>query len=128
MDLFKLMKNMDGIKTMFAEQQKTQANASYKGESGAGWVTIVMDGAGNAKKLVLADEAINEGKEVLSELIVAAINDCNNKMNESRQASMGQLSDLLGGSLPAGFPGFGGAPTPPNTPPKVDSDASDSES
>ena len=96
MDIMKLMKNAGKIKEMLSQQQDALAKKSYQGESGAGWVTVTMVG-NRVSKIDISPEALKEDKEIIEELIAAAMNDCIKKSEQDAQSSMSSMGNMFGG-------------------------------
>ncbi len=97
MNFMNLMKNAGKIKEMLHKQQEELAQKKYTGEAGGGWVDIICNGHGDILKINIADEAFQAGKEVVEELVTAAMNDCNNKVKRETQSQMQSLESLFGG-------------------------------
>lgn len=73
-----------------AEQKTVQAS------SGGGMVTAVVNGSGTLMKLDIAREVINpDDKEMLQDLIKAAINEAERKAKEQLQEAMSKASGGL---------------------------------
>jgi DNA-binding YbaB/EbfC family protein len=71
------------------------------GESGGGLVTIVMTGKREARKVTIDDSLLGEDKDMLEDLLAAAINDAVNKVGKMKKEKM---SDITAGiPLPPGF-------------------------
>ena len=71
------------------------------GESGGGLVTIVMTGKREARKVTIDDSLLGEDKDMLEDLVAAAINDAVNKVGKMKKEKM---SDITAGiPLPPGF-------------------------
>ncbi|MDZ7781791.1 MAG: YbaB/EbfC family nucleoid-associated protein [Halioglobus sp.] len=87
-----------------AEMQKAQeelANAEVQGEAAAGLVTVLMTGRHDVKRVAIDDSVFSEDKEVLEDLLAAAVNDAVRKV-EARNREV--MSDLTSGfNLPPGF-------------------------
>ena len=69
-----------------ASMQKTQQELGkkrLKGESGGGLVKIIMTGRHEALRVRIDDSLLGEDKEILEDLIVAAINDCVKRVEEA---------------------------------------------
>ena len=72
-----------------------------EGVSGGNSVTIVMNGDGELKKVTLNDTLLNETKEIIEDLIVAAHNDAKSKLKKKTSE---EISKITGGiDLPEGF-------------------------
>lgn len=95
---------MQQAQSMQAELQKTQedlAKAEVTGEAGAGLVSVVMTGRHDVKRVSIDDAVFTEDKEVLEDLLAAAVNDAVRKIEaHNREAMSGMASGL---NLPAGF-------------------------
>ncbi len=91
-----LMKNAGKIQKMMQENQEKLAQTIILGEAGAGMVKIEMTAKYNAVNLNISDEAMKEDKEVLQDLIVAAINDATRKIEKLTQESMMDAGKMFG--------------------------------
>lgn len=100
-----MMKQAQEMQTKLQEMQERMAETELSGTSGAGMVTAVMNGKGELRGLKL-DSALfsEEDKEILEDLIVAAVNDAKAKvdahMQEETQKAMGGLQLPPGMKLP----------------------------
>ena len=95
---------MQQAQKMQAEMQKKQeeiANAEVQGEAGAGMVTIIMTGRHDIKRVSIDDAVLSEDKEVLEDLLAAAVNDAVRKVEAHNREAMSGLTAGL--NLPAGF-------------------------
>lgn len=95
---------MEQAQKMQAELQKKQAelaNAELTGESGAGLVKVVMTGRHDVKRVSIDDAVLSEDKEVLEDLLAAAVNDAVRKVEANNQGAMADLAS--GFNLPPGF-------------------------
>ena len=95
---------MQQAQKMQADMQKAQeelARAEVRGESGAGLVSVVMNGRHDVVRVSIDDAVLREDKEVLEDLLAAAVNDAVRKVAaNSREAMSGLASGL---NLPPGF-------------------------
>ncbi|HEX2788922.1 MAG TPA: YbaB/EbfC family nucleoid-associated protein [Steroidobacteraceae bacterium] len=86
-----------------ANMQKAQAeiaNLEVTGESGGGMVKVVMSGRHEVKRVQIEPSVIGDDREMLEDLIAAAINDAVHRLESASQA---KLSAAMGGlSLPPG--------------------------
>ena len=95
---------MQQAQKMQADMQKKQeeiANAEVQGESGAGLVTVIMTGRHDIKRVSIDDAVFTEDKEVLEDLLAAAVNDAVRKVEAQNRDAMSWLTAGL--NLPAGF-------------------------
>ncbi len=95
---------MKQAQKMQADMQKAQeeiAKAEVNGESGAGLVKIVMNGRHDVRSVVIDDSLMQEDKEILEDLIAAAINDAVRKVESTTQEKMAKITGGMG--MPPGF-------------------------
>jgi DNA-binding YbaB/EbfC family protein len=99
---------MEGImkqaQQMQAEMQKAQeavAQAQVTGESGAGLIQITMNGRHDVKNVNIDASLMEEDKEILEDLIAAAVNDAVRKVENHSKAEMGKVTGGMG--IPPGF-------------------------
>ncbi len=95
---------MQQAQQMQADMQKAQeelANAEIHGEAGAGLVKIVMTGRHDVKRVTIDPSVLGEDKEVLEDLLAAAVNDAVRKVEAHNQQAMAGLASGL--NLPGGF-------------------------
>ena len=99
-DMAKMMKTAQEMQGKMAQMQEDLANITVTGESGAGLVTATANAKGLLTSLSI-DASIfdpNE-KEVVEDLILAAIKDAQAKATEKSGSEMQRLQQSLG--LPA---------------------------
>lgn len=95
-----LMKQAQKIQEQMQQKQQDLANAEVTGESGAGLVKVVMTGRHDVKKVTLDDSLLQEDKEIVEDLLAAAVNDAVRKVESSNRDA---LSDLTAGMNIPGF-------------------------
>jgi hypothetical protein len=89
---------------MQQELQKTQEKLAQEeviGESGGGLVKVVLTGKHEAKRVEIDPSLLSDDKEMLEDLLAAAINDAVHRIAEKHQQSMSDLTSGL--PLPPGF-------------------------
>ena len=95
---------MQQAQTMQADLQKAQeeiAQRQVPGEAGAGMVTVTMNGRHDGSAVTIDQSGLSEEKEMLEDLLAAAVNDAVRKVEAANRDAM---KDVAGGfSLPAGF-------------------------
>ncbi len=96
-----LMQQAQKMQEKMQKMQEEVANMEVHGESGAGMVKVTMTGRHDVKRVELDDSLLKEDKEILEDLIAAAINDAVRKVEEKSASGMSGLTDGL--NLPAGF-------------------------
>jgi nucleoid-associated protein EbfC len=95
---------MQQAQNMQAELQKAQeelAKAEVRGEAGAGLVAVVMTGRHDVKRVTIDDAVLSETKDVLEDLLAAAVNDAVRKVEARNRDAMSGLAS--GFNLPPGF-------------------------
>jgi nucleoid-associated protein EbfC len=101
-DMAKLMKQAQEMQGKMAELQAGLEAINVVGQSGAGMVVATTSAKGALKALEIDPSLLNpEEKEVLEDLIVAAIKDAQGKAAEAHKAEMAKLTEGL--NLPPGM-------------------------
>jgi nucleoid-associated protein EbfC len=100
---------MKQAQQMQASMQRAQAEIAaleVTGESGGGMVKVTLTGKHEAKRVVIDPTLVGDDKEMLEDLVAAAINDAVHKVEQTTQAKMSGL--MSGMQLPPGmkFPGM----------------------
>jgi nucleoid-associated protein EbfC len=96
-----LMKQAQAMQAELQKAQEEMARAEVTGESGAGLVTVIMTGRHDVKRVSIDDSVMSEDKEVLEDLLAAAVNDAVRKIEARNRDAMSGLAS--GMNLPAGF-------------------------
>lgn len=96
-----LMKQAQKMQEQLQKQQEEMAKAEVTGESGAGMVKVVMNGRHDVKKVELDPSLMSEEKELLEDLLAAAVNDAVRKIEENNKGAMAGLASGMG--MPPGF-------------------------
>lgn len=95
---------MQQAQKMQADMEKVQeelARAEVQGEAAAGLVTVTMTGRHDVKRVNIDDSVLTEDKEVLEDLLAAAVNDAVRKVEAHNKEAMSGLASGL--NLPPGF-------------------------
>ncbi len=95
-----LMKQAQKMQENMAKAQEELANIEIEGQSGAGAVKIVMTCKHDVKRVTI-DPSVMDDKEMLEDLIAAALNDANRRAETTAQERMGSLTAGL--PLPPGM-------------------------
>jgi len=96
-----LMKQAQKMQAELQKAQEEVARAEVNGESGAGLVKIVMNGRHDVKSVAIDDSLMEEEKEILEDLIAAAVNDAVRKVEVNTQETMSKVTGGMG--MPPGF-------------------------
>ena len=101
-DMAGMMKKAQEMQTKMAQMQDELHNITVTGESGAGLVKATATAKGELTSLDIDPSIFNgDDKEVVEDLILAAIKDAQTKAGERAQEEMGKLTEGMG--LPAGM-------------------------
>jgi hypothetical protein len=95
---------MKQAQKMQADAQKAQeeiAKLEVEGQSGGGLVKIVMTGAHEARRVSIDESLFADDKDMLEDLVAAAINDAAQKVKKATEERMGAVTS--GMNLPAGM-------------------------
>jgi hypothetical protein len=96
-----IMQQAQKMQEDLKKAQEELALMQVQGESGGGLVTILMTGKREARKVTIDDSLLGEDKDMLEDLVAAAINDAVNKVAKMKKEKM---SDITAGMpLPPGF-------------------------
>lgn len=96
-----LMKQAQKMQENLQKAQEQIAQAEQTGESGAGLVKVVMNGRHDVKSINIDDSLMEEEKEILEDLIAAAVNDAVRKIESYTQDKMAEVTGGMG--MPPGF-------------------------
>ena len=103
-----MMNNMGDMmkkaQKMQEEMQKAQeeiAKAEMTGEAGAGLVKVTMSGRHDVRKVDIDSSLMSEEKDILEDLLAAAVNDAVRRVEENQKEKMSGMMSGMG--LPPGF-------------------------
>ena len=97
-----MMKKAQEMQKKMQEMQESLASLEVEGTAGGGMVKIVMNCKNEVKKIELDPSIIKqEEKQMMEDLIVAALNDAKTKAEEKSKEEMAKFSGDLG--LPPGM-------------------------
>ncbi len=101
-DLGELMQQMQQVQQRMQQMQQELAEASVSGEAGGGLVRVVMNGKGEVREVHIDESLLKpEEREIVEDLVVAALNQAKERMEEMVAEKM---RDATGGlPLPPGF-------------------------
>jgi DNA-binding YbaB/EbfC family protein len=95
---------MKQAQQMQADMQKAQeelASMEVTGQSGGGLVKITMTGKHEVRRVVIDDSLLADDKDMLEDLVAAAINDAVHKVEATTQERMAGLTSGI--NLPPGM-------------------------
>lgn len=96
-----LMKQAQQMQDNMKKMQDNLASINVEGQSGAGMVKVVMTCRHDIKNIHIDDSLMNDDKEMLEDLIAAAVNDAVRRVESTSQEKMAELTGGMG--LPPGM-------------------------
>lgn len=95
-----LMKQAQAMQANMQKAQAEIATIEVIGESGGGMIKVTMTGKHEVKRVQIEPSVASEDREMLEDLIAAAMNDAVHKVEARVQEKMGSL--MAGVQLPPG--------------------------
>jgi len=96
-----MMKQAEALQRNMQKAQEEIARMEVTGESGGGMVKVTMTGKHEVKRVQIEPAVIGQDREMLEDLVAAAINDAVRRVeSETQQRMSGMMSGLR---LPPGF-------------------------
>jgi len=99
--LGQLMKQAQKMQENMARAQEELASMEVTGESGAGLVQVVMTGKHEVRRVSIDDSLMEDDKDMLEDLVAAAINDASHKIEETTKEKFSGMG--AGMELPPGM-------------------------
>lgn len=96
-----LMKQAQKMQADMQKAQEELGNMEVTGQSGGGMVTVVMTGRHDVKRVSIDDSLIGDDKEMLEDLLAAAVNDAVRQVEKTSQEKMSGMT--AGMNLPDGM-------------------------
>jgi len=96
-----LMKQAQKMQADLQKAQERLAQEEVTGESGGGMVKITMNGKHEARRIEIDESLMGDDKEMLEDLIAAAINDASHRIADKTEETMSGVTGGMG--LPPGM-------------------------
>lgn len=96
-----LMKQAQQMQENMKKMQEQLASVEVEGQAGAGMVKVVMTCRHDVKRVSIDDSLMGEDKEMLEDLLAAAVNDAVRRVEQTSQEKMSGFTSGL--NLPPGF-------------------------
>lgn len=96
-----LMKQAQKMQEDMQKAQEELKNLEVEGQAGGGMVKVTMTGKYAVRRVHIDDNLLNDDKDMLEDLIAAAMNDASNKVEELTKDQMSGLTSGL--NLPPGM-------------------------
>ncbi|MBB6523323.1 YbaB/EbfC family nucleoid-associated protein [Pseudoteredinibacter isoporae] len=91
-----LMKQAQEMQAKMQNMQEELANAEVQGEAGAGLVKVIMTGRHDVKSVSIDASLMEEDKEILEDLLAAAVNDAVRRVEDANREKMGNMTAGMG--------------------------------
>lgn len=99
--LSQLMRQAQEMQANVQKAQAELANIDVEGIAGGGMVKIVANCKHEVRRVIIEDSLLGEDKDMLEDLIAAAFNDANRKIEQTVQDKLSAVTGGMG--LPAGL-------------------------
>jgi hypothetical protein len=96
-----IMKQAQQMQANMQKMQEEVANMEVTGQAGGGMVSVIMTGKHDIKRVNIDDSLMGDDKEMLEDLIAAAVNDAVRQVEKETQERFSGMT--AGMNLPAGF-------------------------
>jgi DNA-binding YbaB/EbfC family protein len=96
-----LMKQAQQMQDNMRKMQEQLAQVEVEGQSGAGMVKVIVTCRNEIKRVAIDPSLLADDKDMLEDLVVAAVNDALRKAEQTAQEKMGSVTAGL--PLPPGF-------------------------
>ena len=96
-----LMKQAQKMQEDMQKAQEEVANMEVEGQAGGGMVKVVMNGRHEIRKVELDDSLMQDDKEMIEDLLAAAVNDAVRRVEQTTQEKMAGVTAGL--NLPGGM-------------------------
>jgi nucleoid-associated protein EbfC len=97
----KMLKQLQQMQAKMAKMQEELDEATVTGTAGGGAVSVTVNGQQKVMSLAIEPDVLEEGAELLADMVMAATNDALDKSRDLAAQQMGQLTAGLG--LPPGL-------------------------
>lgn len=91
-----LMKQAQEMQANMQKMQEDLAKAEVTGSAGAGLVSVVMTGRHDVKRVHIDASLMTEEKEMLEDLLAAAVNDAVRKIETQNRDQMAKMTAGMG--------------------------------
>ncbi len=96
-----LMKQAQKMQEDMQKAQEEVAHMEVEGQAGGGMVKVVMNGRHEIRKVTLDDSLMQDDKEMIEDLLAAAVNDAVRHVEQQTQEKMSGVTAGL--NLPGGM-------------------------
>lgn len=102
----KLLSTLNAMQKRVTETQKKLSASTYNGDTAGGLVKTTINGDGELKSLVIDPAVLQEGADLVADLVMAAYNVAFTAKEKAAKEALGSMAT---GLMPLGlkFPGIG---------------------
>ena len=97
----KMMKQLQQMQSRMAKMQEELETAEVTGSAGGGAISVTANGHQRILTVTIEPEVLEEGAELLADMVLAAVNDALDRSRELASQQMGSITAGLG--LPPGL-------------------------
>ncbi len=90
--LGEIMKQAQDVQSNVEKLQRELVETEVVGEAGAGMVKVVMNGRHDVKRVSIEPEVMQDDREMLEDLLAAAVNDANRRVEKLSKEKMSGLT------------------------------------
>lgn len=99
-DISSMMQQVQQMQERMAEMQKRLDDVVVEGSAGAGMVKVKATAAQRITAIEIDETVMSEDREMLQDLVTAAVN---NALDKAKEAAGASAQEQLGGMLPPGM-------------------------
>jgi hypothetical protein len=96
-----IMKQAQQMQEKMQKMQEEIARMEVVGEAGAGLVKVTMLGSHNVKRVDIDESLMEDDKDMIEDLVAAAVNDAVRRVEEMNKEQMSKLTGGMG--MPPGM-------------------------
>lgn len=96
-----MMRQAQKMQEDMKKAQEEVANMEAEGQAGGGMVKVLMNGRHELRKVELDDSLMSDDKEMIEDLLAAAVNDAVRKIEQQSSERMSSVTEGL--NLPGGM-------------------------
>ena len=100
----KLMKQAQEMQSKMAKAQEELSDIEVEGQSGGGMIIALVNGKKELLSLKIEDEILKEDKEMIEDLILAAVNQALQNAGKAAEEKMNSITGGMAGKMK--FPGM----------------------
>ena len=97
----KMLKQLQQMQTRMAKMQEDLESATVSGSAGGGAVEVTVNGHQKVLAVNIQAEVLEEGAEMVADMVMAAVNDALDRSRDLAAQQMGSITAGLG--LPPGL-------------------------